>query len=351
MATKYEPIDRDEVRKAIDGRGPVRPPAYMHKWAGQGLAEYHGDKLWEVFQQYPDDVAAANIAQPGGWDAPEGLPADYRWASRDKPEPSDAKAGHDSGSRLLEDWSQLDDLLDTAPRADAPKIFEGVRNAVANSDGRYVIAWAWNNFYERLWGLRGMENILMDFHLYPREVHRLCEALVTLVLEFVDGAAKAGADGFATSNDLGHQTGLMMSPAKFREFLKPLHAKVAQACHERNLHYWMHSCGDLTDILEDLIEVGVDCLHPLQYGVMDWQRSADISRGRLTVWAGIDVQHILPEATPEQVRAHVREFIDAFHIPDAGKCVVAAGNGITGSTPLENIDAFLDETYRYGLSK
>jgi hypothetical protein len=70
----------------------------------------------------------------------------------------------------------------------------------------------------------------------------------------------------------------------------------------------------------------------------------------MTAWAGVDVQHILQEETPEGVRAHVRDLIDTFHIPGVGKCVVAAGNGITGSTPLANIDAFLDETFRYGLT-
>ncbi|MFC1452972.1 uroporphyrinogen decarboxylase family protein [Verrucomicrobiota bacterium] len=351
MAAKYESINREEVKKAIEGRGSVRPPAYMHKWPGEGLREYHGDRLDEVFSQYPDDIVPANVMQPGGWEAPEGYPAEYRFAVRDRQQQDETgPRGHDSGSMILSDWADLDAFLETLPRADDPKIYEYVRQAVDKAGGRYVIVWAWNYFYERLWGLRGMENILMDFHLHPREMHRLCEGLLDLVLQFVKGAADAGADGFATSNDLGHQTSLMMSPESFREFLKPLHAKVAAACHERGMHYWTHSCGNLTEIVEDFVEVGLDCLHPLQYGAMDWKEVAPVLKGRMTAWAGIDVQHILQEATPDGVRAHVRELIDTFHEPGAGRCIVAAGNGITGSTPLENIDAFLDETYRYGLS-
>jgi uroporphyrinogen decarboxylase len=100
-----------------------------------------------------------------------------------------------------------------------------------------------------------------------------------------------------------------------------------------------------------LIEVEVDCLHPLQYGAMDWDESARIIGDRMTAWAGVDVQHILQEESPEGVREHVRDLIDTFYVPGKGRCVVAAGNGITGSTPLENIDAFLDETFRYGRVK
>jgi len=351
MSTKYEPLGKDEVVKAIEGRGPIRPPAYMHKWPGEGLTEYHGEQaVRDTLAPYPDDVAAGNIVQPGGWAAPEGFSPDYRWAWRDQPEQKEgAKRGHDSGGRILDTWDEFDAFLDTFPTADDPRLYDGVRGAVENADGRYVLGWAWNNFYERLWGLRGMQGVLMDFHLYKEQLHKLCEALLGLVLQFVEGAAEACADAFATSNDLGHQTGLMMSPESFRNFLKPLHVKVARACHERGMHYWMHSCGNLTDVLDDMIEARLDCLHPLQYGAMDWHASARAIGGRMTAWAGIDVQHILQEATPEGVRAHVRDLIDTFHVPYNGRCVVAAGNGITGTTPLANVDAFLDETFRYGL--
>ena len=347
---KYEPLSAEEVKKAVEGRGPLRPPSHRHKWAGEGLADYHGEKaVADVFAPYPSDVIAAGIAQPGGWEAPEGFDAGYRWACTEPPETDEAKRGHDSGGQILDNWDDLPAFFETFPQPD-DRVFDGLREAVKNAGDRYVNAVAWNNFYERLWGLRGMQNLLMDFHIHQEELAQLCDALLELVLKFVDGAAKAGADGFSTSNDLGHQTGLMMSPDSFRKFLKPLHAEVARACHERDMHYWMHSCGDLTDILEDMIEVGLDCLHPLQYGAMDWDESARIIDGRMTAWAGIDVQHILQEESPEGVRAHVRKLIDTFHRPGEGRCVVAAGNGITGSTPLENINAFLDETFRYGLT-
>jgi len=353
MPLKYDSLTKEHVRSAIDGRGAPRPPVNLHKWPGEGLCEYHGQEAVErVFAPYPDDVLGASIVQPGVWEAPAGFPTDYRWGWKEKESQEEGKqAGLDSGSFVLESWDDLDAFLDTFPKADNAAIFEDVRRVVAMADGRYVEARAWHNFYERLWGLRGMQNVLTDFYQYPKQLRAVCEALLELVLRFVDGAAEAGADGFGTSNDLGHQTGLMMSPASFREFLKPLHIQVAQACHERGMHYWMHSCGDLTIILEDLIEAGVDCLHPIQYGAMDWKSAARIMDGRMTAWVGVDVQHTLQEETPEGVRAHVRELIDIFHRPGEGRCVVAAGNGITGSTRLENIDAFLDETFRYGLSK
>jgi uroporphyrinogen decarboxylase len=68
---------------------------------------------------------------------------------------------------------------------------------------------------------------------------------------------------------------------------------------------------------------------------------------RLTFLAGFDVQHILPEGSPEEIRAEVRHLIDTFDCPEGGMCL-AAGNGILPGTPLENVEAFLDEALRYG---
>jgi uroporphyrinogen decarboxylase len=343
MELKYEPLQKEDVKRAVEGRGPVRPPAHMHIWPGEGLREHHGEEaVAEVFAPYPSDVVNGGIVQPGAWEAPEGFSDDYRWAWHDRSKTPRQAGGRDSGGGILYEWEHFDQFMDSFPQANDPRIYDGLRDAAANANGRYVMALAWNNFYERLWGLRGMQNLLMDFHLHKERMHALCEALKDLVLDYVEGAAQCGADGFFTSNDLGHQTGLMMSPDTFREFLKPLHAEVAAACHRCGMHYWMHSCGDLTDILEDMVEVGLDCLHPLQYGAMDWDQSARLIDGRMTAWAGVDVQHILQEETPEGVREHVRDLIDTFHVPGEGHCVVAAGNGITGATPLENIDAFLD---------
>jgi uroporphyrinogen decarboxylase len=346
MPLKYEPLPREAVADAIHGKGLARPPAFMHKWPGQGLRELHGDALMDVLDRYPDDVVCADLVSPGGWRAPEGMDAEYRWAFRDA-DAAAAPVGHDAGAGILADWSELDAFLEHLPGADDPRIFQPVRDAVARAEGRYVIARSWGYFYERLWGLRGMQNLLMDFHLHAEEVHRLADGLLAFARQLVAGAAEAGADGFMTSNDLGHQTGLMMGPRPYREFLKPRTTILAGTAHDCGLDFWLHSCGNLTDVLGDLAEAGVDCLHPLQYGAMDWGLSARVLDGRLTAWPGADVQHVLPERTPEEVRAHVRELIDTFYRP--GRLVVAAGNGIIPPTSLENVDAFLDEVFRYGL--
>jgi uroporphyrinogen-III decarboxylase len=139
----------------------------------------------------------------------------------------------------------------------------------------------------------------------------------------------------------------MMRPEHFREFLKPYYRRVGQACKQAGIHFWLHSCGNNTDVLEDLIEVGVHVFHPVQKHTMDDKSVAKQFGDRLSFLAGFDVQHTLPHGTPDDVRREVRYLIDTFDRPDGGMCL-AAGNGIVAGTPMANIEAFLDEGLRYG---
>ena len=113
------------------------------------------------------------------------------------------------------------------------------------------------------------------------------------------------------------------------------------------MHFWLHSCGNNTEALDDLIEAGVNVFHPVQKHTMDEKTVAARFGERITFLCGFDVQHILQEKNPDGVREEVRFLIDTFDRPDGGMCI-AAGNGIVAGTPFENIEAFLDEALRYG---
>jgi len=342
MSLSYEPLPREEVIKAVERKGPARVPISLAAWWGQGLPEEYGDRLKE-FEKYPEDCCRIWFGKPGNEPRDDG----YFWhLNRDSFK--QGGGGHDSGS--VRGWDWLEEYESHIPNFDAPGLFDGVLPAVeqAKKDNRYVILCWWGLFYEPIWGLIGMENLLMDYHLNPDMIHRLHAAKLRVYEGVIKRAARElDPDAFQTSDDLGHQTQLMMSPTQFREFIKPYYTSAYGLCHELGIHTWLHSCGNNSDIMGDLIESGLDVLHPIQKGAMDGEAIAREWEGKITFWAGMDVQHALQECDPEGVREEVRWMIDTYDGPDGG-LILAAGNGIVAGTPFENIHAYLDECVRYG---
>jgi uroporphyrinogen decarboxylase len=251
---------------------------------------------------------------------------------------------------ILDDWDNLDEFIDKLPDPERSSQFERLYPIAeaAHQQDRYLFFAFWRLFFEGPWEIRGMANLLTDYYSEPEKVHRLYDALCKLYIGYIERAVRElQPDAFWTSDDLGHQTQLFMSPKIFRSFLKPYYARIGEALKPYNLHWWLHSCGNNTAILGDLAETGVTVFHPVQKHTMDEAAVAVEYGDKISFLAGIDVQHVLQEKKPQGVRDEVRFLIDTFDRPDGGLCL-AAGNGILPGTPLENIEAFLDEALEYG---
>jgi uroporphyrinogen decarboxylase len=332
---KWPPLSRDEVIKALERKGPSRIPLVNAKWWGEGLEKQYGERLRE-FDRYPEDVVSLWI---------EMLDLDAMDLSWEIP----CEGAHDSRA-AVDSWDKLDEFIEKLPDPEKDPQFEPLiaQAEQARAENRYVLFSWWALFFERPWEIRGMANLLMDYYLAPDNVHRLHEALCNMYCGYLRRAIRElQPDGFWTSDDLGHQTQPFMRPQTFREFIKPYYVRVGDVLKEHNVHWWLHSCGNNTPLLGDLADAGLNVFHPVQKGTMDELAVAREFGDRLTFLAGIDVQHTLQERDPAGVREEVRFLIDTFDRPNGGLCL-AAGNGIVAGTPIENIEAFLDEAVRYG---
>ncbi len=331
----YLPLPREEVIKAIERRKPIRIPLVQARWWGEGLQEQHGKRLLAL-EHYPEDAAFLwmDLSNYSTWNLP--------WKIKDY-------GAHDARC-VLESWDQLDEFIAHMPDPEKDSRFEDLKRQAeqAHRDGRYVLYACWRLFFERPWEIRGMRTLFMDYCLHPVEIHRLNEALCGLYLGYLRRAIRElHPDGYWTSDDLGHQKHLFMSLEMFRELLKPYYVRVGNFLHENNMHWWLHSCGNNSIVLGDLVDAGISVFHPVQKGTMDEVKVAREFGDSLTFLAGVDVQHVLQEADPAGVRAEVRNLIDVFDRAEGGMCI-AAGNGIVSGTPLENIEAFLNEAVQYG---
>ena len=334
-------LTRDEVRAAIRFGSPPRPPRAFTKWWGEGLGEQYGDRLGQ-FDRYEEDVVVVGFPQP--WMSPR--PDGFWWRV---PQIDRRFTGYDSNT-LLPDWEYLPGLLAELPDTEAPGLFDEAKRIAdqAHAEGRYVLIHHWSLMYELIWQFRGMQELLIDYYEYPEEVHALHRAVADTEMKLLKRAfEEVKPDGYMISDDLGTQTSLMMSPATFREFIKPYYVELWGLCREHDVDSWLHTCGNVTEIIGDLVECGLSVLHPLQKHTMDWDAVAAAWKGKIAFLVGMDVQDTLINGTPEDVRREVRLIRDTFDTPRGG-LLYAAGNGIVRGTPLENIDAFLDECLTYG---
>jgi hypothetical protein len=341
-------LPKHEVIKAIEHRGPSRVPMILHHYALPSAYAGREDQVKEFLEQYPTDVAFYIQQMPPVWDGP-GIPTGYSWMHRPAPPATEHSVGIDAEIAIT-DWAQLDDILAKQPEPQTNMISPKCVQDPFDRQDRYAAIHWWHCLYEKAWKLRGMENLLMDFYINPRQVHQLLEAITDFSCKIIRRAKRElNVDGVWVTDDIGTQAGPMFGLNIFREFFKPCYAAIIKAAHDSGMHFWLHSCGNIEMFIEDFVEIGLDVLHPIQKYTMDERKIAETFGGKLCFWTGMDVQRILPRGTPDDVRREVRFMIDTFDRPDGG-CMMALGNVVTPDVPFDNLKALFDETYNYGLA-
>lgn len=233
----------------------------------------------------------------------------------------------------------------TGVRQQALKIREKTPYAVSTGIGGVV--------YEICWYMRGLERWFMDM----LENTDFCEALLEQTLKFwmdyyVGFMAEVGdiVDIVMIGDDLAGQQGPLFSPDFYRKFVKPRQKKLVR--HIKSLtsaKIWYHTCGGCAEYIPDLMDNGVDILNPVQISAanMDPQSLKNTFGKDIVFWGGgIDAQHVLPFAKPDEIREHVRKNLEIFK--PGGGYVFNGVHNIQAGVPPENIAAMYDAAYEFG---
>lgn len=201
--------------------------------------------------------------------------------------------------------------------------------------------------------LRGYDKLFTDFALNPARAHLLLDKLSELINTMYEEYLRAVGEYVqivVITDDQGTQKSLMVSPKMFRAFIKPrLQSLIATIKRHANVYVLMHCDGAIAPIIEDLIEIGVDILNPIQTSVkgLEDTRALKAQYGdRLCFHGAIDVQQFLPNATVEQVRAEVKKRI--ADLAPHGGYILAPCHNINVDVPIENILALFDAAREYG---
>jgi uroporphyrinogen decarboxylase len=192
------------------------------------------------------------------------------------------------------------------------------------------------SLFEAGWALCGFENYLSYIAGEPEFVQELTGRLADFTCALVTQLKGSGLDAVRFGDDWGFQSTLMVRPERWRKLFKAQYRRIYAAAHAAGLLVSIHSCGNITELLPDLIEIGVDVVHPLQPEAMDVGFCQREYGRDLTFWGGLGSQSTLPYGTPDDVCREVRERLDLFH--DGGYILAPAG-AAPAETPAENIVA------------
>jgi hypothetical protein len=342
-----KPLTLKQMQNVIERRGGDIPriPLFWHKFYNNGTIEKYGEALQRLNESIVDDCINLGFKSPGHFKAPEGTPENYRWAI--EPDPGDLKTKGITSRNVVSSTDLIDKFIEAIPDPSDPLYYMDASKLAQDHPDRYCVGWDFHCLFERSWFLFGMDNILCEMMLNPERMKRLLRAFTDYHKKVITNYAKAGAHAYFTADDLGTQKSLMFSQDLLRDQYLPLYEEMIDHCHSLGMHFWLHVCGAITDLLDDFASIKLDVLHPIQPVAMDQQRVAKQYKGKLTFLAGIDVQYLLPAGTTEEVAEGTRKLIDTFDHEEGG-CILAASNGIMPETSLANIKTWLTTAESYG---
>jgi uroporphyrinogen decarboxylase len=166
--------------------------------------------------------------------------------------------------------------------------------------------------------LRGFENAMQDLLAEPEGFAALMDRIIGFECELMHLAARHGFHGIHFADDWGMQSGLMISPALWRELFKPRYARQFACAHELGLHTWFHCCGDFDLIMDDFHEIGADVINISQPNVVDVAAVGRRLRGRQCFMIPISYQTVSIRGTPEEIKAEARRLYDLLGAPEGG---------------------------------
>ena len=208
-----------------------------------------------------------------------------------------------------------------------------------------IMGMLWACHFQDVCAAFGMQTCLMNMVMDPEMVHYVDDHIVDFYLKamkiFLE-ATKGKVHAMLIGDDVGSQRGLMISPALIKEFVIPGAKKLIDLAHSYGVKIIYHSCGSIVDAIPLLIEAGVDAIHPIQAlaAGMDPQNLKNKFGGQISFCGGVDTQELLPNGTPEQVEAKVKELRTIF---PTGLIISPSHEGLQADVPPRNVKALFDE--------
>ena len=337
---------KERVMSTLAHQKPDRPPmqiSYTQEFRKRLQIEYPG--LKDIVDPHGIDIAlGCDLLLTGvGWmnsyNQPESRYIDewnVGWRA------AEYQTAYGAGRYTEVDTHPLsDDAAISSYRPPDPhrsELYDAAKQLVAQNGTEYWITGVVKTtIFECAWALRGLEQLMMDFYLDADVAHAILDIPYAYHVEAAKHLVEIGVDMIWIGDDVGSQHGMMISPETWRTFLKPRMASFITSLRSirKDIVIAYHSDGVITPIIDELIEIGVDVLNPIQPNCMDPLTLKKQFGSRLSFWGGIDQQQILPFATPDAVYANTKEMISV--LGKDGGYIAGPTHNVQLDVPLDNL--------------
>ena len=212
-------------------------------------------------------------------------------------------------------------------------------------EGMKIIALS-GKIFTLTWMLMGFENFCLNLVLNPRLVEKVFEQVANIQYEALRQIIKIpNVAAVWVVDDIAFGTGTMINPEAIRKYVFPWYKKFGQICHDNSKFFFFHSDGLLWDVLEDLIEIGVDALHPIDPTCMEIEEVKKKVAGRICIIGNIS-NEILMNGKPEEVAALTKKRLQA--LARGGGYMIGSGNSVPEWAKIENYKAMIETVQLYG---
>lgn len=211
----------------------------------------------------------------------------------------------------LSDYSRLSSYH--FPNYDLPVRYQKAKRIIENNtEEKFVLASVPLSFIHRLEYLRGHVSAWTDPYSNPEQLEQLLDKMADIAIDAIKHFSEIGVEGIFSCDDWGLQDRPMISPKIFRQFFKPRYARVYGVACRRGMLTFLHSCGHISELLDDFIEAKLQVIQMDQQENMGVENLSREFGGRLCFWCPVDIQSTMVKGTLEDVRKYAKGLISAF---------------------------------------
>ncbi len=328
---------RDYVKAALRHEETDKVP-YCIRLTSEAINLY-GDKLLEDFynKDVQDDLKTGLIDKNKAIQLSIGnfmCETDFPWWDWD----------HGNMPQIYHSPLETPDMLPPIRRWDTEENFnrmETTSKLLSEKYGVYVSALIWGSHWEKAYFTRGIENFLADLAAAPKFAQRLLSFIVDNNMEILPRISGCSdIDGVLLGSDWGTQKDLIMSPDTWKNLIRDGEKRQYELIRSAGKNVMVHSCGNILRLMDELIDLGVDILNPVQPECMDLKFLKERYGNKITFWGGISTQSVLPYGTPQQVMRETERVITLMS--KNGGYITCPSQEIQTDVPYENLKALIE---------